>query len=98
MGYEAIARKKKIVFFTPKIFAGSKYYFGWPAPSNIQKKHNFLSSKNLTYYEVKRILNNIKNCSQLNWEKKYYPIIQDQSPYDINNKKLQNLIIKLIKG
>ena len=98
MGYEAIARKKKIVFFSPNIFAGSKYYFGWPAPSNIQKKHNFFSAKNLNYYEVKRILNNIKNCSQFNWEKNYYPILQDQSPYDINNQKLRNLIIKLIKG
>ena len=30
---EDIARKKKIAFFTPNMMEGSKYYFGWPAPT-----------------------------------------------------------------
>ena len=96
MGYEAIARKKKIAFFTPNMMEGSKYYFGWPAPNNAQKRQNFFSTKKLTYNEVERVLNNINNCSQTIWEKKHYPIIKDQSYFNKNNTKLRNVILKLI--
>ena len=96
MGYEAISRKKKIVFFAPKKFSGSNYYFGWPAPLDNQKKYNFFSSKNLTYKEVERVLNNIKNCTQYSWEKKYYPVVKDQSYFNKDNKKLKDIILKLI--
>ena len=75
MGYEAIARKKKIAFFTPNMMEGSKYYFGRPAPYNAQKRQKFFSTKKLTYNEVERVLNNINSCSQTIWEKKHYPII-----------------------
>ena len=96
MGIEAIARKKKIAFFTPNMFEGSKYYFGWPAPENEKKSHNFFSSEKLNYDEVKRVLNNINNCSQNDWEKIHYPVIKDHSPFDENNKKLRNLIYQLL--
>ncbi|MDC0625316.1 hypothetical protein OAP76_06580, partial [Alphaproteobacteria bacterium] len=95
MGIEAISRKKKIAFFTPDVFEGSKYYFGWPAPENVQKKHNFFSTKKFTYNEVERVLNNINNCSQTVWEEVHYPVIKDQSPFDENNKELTNIILKL---
>ena len=95
MGYEAIARKKKVAIFAPTKFNGSKVHPGWPAP--YQKKYNFFSAKNLTYREVKRVLDNINNCSQSNWNKKYYKDIKDQLHFDKNNEKLRNLIIKLIK-
>ena len=95
MGYEAIARKKKVAIFAPSKFNGSKYYFGWPAP--YQKRYNFFTAKNLTYKEVKRVLDNIDNCSQSNWNKKYYNIIKDQLYFDKNNNKLRKLILELIK-
>lgn len=96
MGIEAIARKKKIAFFTPNNFEGSKYYFGWPAPENIKKNHNFFSSEKLTYNEIERVLNNINNCSQTDWEKIHYPVIKYYSPFDENNKKLKNLVQQLL--
>ena len=75
---------------------GSKYYFGWPAPNNAQKRQKFFSTKKLTYNEVERVLNNINSCSQTIWEKKHYPIIKDLSYFNKNNTKLRNVILKLI--
>ena len=95
MGIEAIARKKKIAFITPNNFEGSKYYFGWPAPEIIKKNHYFFSSEKLTYNEVERVLNNINNCSQADWEKIHYPVIKDHSPFDENNNKLKYLFQQL---
>ena len=48
--------------------------------------------QNYNYKEVKRVLENLKNCSQDEWNKKYYPIIKDQSYYDENNKSLRKVI------
>ena len=90
-----LQEKKKVAIFAPTKFNGSKVHPGWPAP--YQKKYNFFSAKNLTYREVKRVLDNINNCSQSNWNKKYYKDIKDQLHFDKNNEKLRNLIIKLIK-
>ncbi len=96
MGYEAIARKKKVAIFTPNYFNGSKVHFGWPAPYN--KKFKFFSTKNITYDEVKRILKNVNNCSQSNWNTKHYNLIKDQLYFDKNNKEFRNFILKLLKN
>jgi surface carbohydrate biosynthesis protein len=95
MGFESIARKKKVANFMPNNFKGSNLHFGWPAP--YQKENDFFSTNNLTYNEVSRVLKNIDNCSQNNWNKKYYSAIKDKFYLDENNKKLRNLILKLIK-
>ena len=96
LGFEAISRKKKVAFFSPiKDFDGNSN-FVWPAP--YQKKYDFFSAKNLTYNEIKRVLNNVKNCSQNNWEKKYYSILKDQLYFNKNNTKLKKVIYKLLKN
>ena len=89
MGFEAIARKKKVAVFVP-LYDRSILYFGWPGPN--KKKFKFFSTQNYNYKEVKRVLENLKNCSQDEWNKKYYPIIKDQSYYDENNKSLRKVI------
>lgn len=101
MGYEAIARKKKVAVFAPykTKFSDYKYnvktYFGWPGPD--KKEFRFFSTKKITYNEVERVLNNVNNCSQLDWNKKYYNIIKDQSYYDSDNKEFRDFILKLAK-
>ena len=95
MGYEAIARKKKTVCLGPPMrYRGEDHYFGWPDPD--KKKYNFFSIKDVTYKEIERVLNNINNCSQINWNKKYYPILKDQSHFDKNNEKLRKFVLKLL--
>jgi len=95
MGFEAIARKKKVAIFPPKVIYGSRYYFGWPA--SYEKKNDYLCTSSLNYNSVSRVLDNVYNCSQANWNTKYYKIIKDLFYFDQNNKKLRKLILKLIK-
>ncbi len=94
LGYEAFARKKKVAIFSPKKNYGFQYNFGWSASS--QKKYNFFSAKNLTYNEIKRVLKNINNCSQMHWEKTYYSAIKDQLYFNKNNIKIKQIISKLV--
>ena len=104
MGYEAIARKKKVAIFTPNKISNPEtnkpsvfnFHFGWPAP--YKKEYNFFSTRNFTYKEVARVLDNVNNCSQTDWNKKYYNVLRDQLHYDKNNENLRNLILKLMKG
>jgi surface carbohydrate biosynthesis protein len=94
LGYESISRKKKVAIFSPKKIYGFKYWFGWPSP--YKKKYNFFSAKNLNSSEIKRVLDNIKKCTQENWEKKYYCAIKDQLYLDKSNKKLKDIISNLL--
>ena len=75
LGYEAISRKKKVAFFSLIKEKSIKENFGWPAP--MKKKYNFFLAKKLNYNEIKRVLDNIYSCSQVNWEKKYFKILRD---------------------
>jgi surface carbohydrate biosynthesis protein len=47
LGYESIARKKKVAVFSPDQVEGFKYHFGWPA--TYKKSYEFFSSKKITY-------------------------------------------------
>ncbi len=94
LGYEAISRKKKVAIFTPKQFNGSKIYFEWPSP--YKKKYNFSLARDLTYSQVERVLNNVNNCSQSDWNKKHYRIIQDLGSYDKNNSSLKKIIFSFL--
>ena len=93
MGYEAIARRKKVAVFSPSKINNYDYHFGYPAPYN--KKFNFFSTENITFYEVQRILDNIYNCSQSQWNKQYYESLKNIFHFDKDNNELKNLIIKL---
>ena len=90
-----LQEKKKVAIFSPNRVKGFKYYFGWPAA--YKKSYNFLSTRNLTYNEIKRVLTNIINCSQANWQNKYYSTIKNQMSLNKNNTKLKKVIFKLLK-
>ena len=94
MGQEAISRKKKVAIFSPVKDINGKSNPLWPTP--YKKEFNFFSSKVLSYNEVKRVLHNLSNCSQMKWEKKYYNIIKDQLFFDKDNTKLKKIIFKLL--
>ena len=89
LGFEAIARKKKVAIFSPDKILGFKYYFGWPRP--FQKRHEYFLGKKLTYSEIKRVLGNISKCSQTHWQKKYYSVIKDEMYLNQGNVKLEEL-------
>ena len=96
LGYESIARKKKVAIFPPKKIGKYNYWFGWPALP--KKKYNFFTTNRISYSEIKRVLDNIKNCNQTKWEKKYYNSIKDQLYYNKENKKLKKIVFNLLKN
>ena len=72
-----------------------KEYFGWP--SNVTKRNiDFFVAKKLDYSEIKRILNNIKNCSIEKWNQKYFYLIKDQMCFDRNNTLLKKKIFEIL--
>ena len=50
----------------------------------------------MTYKETKRVMNNVYNCNQINWEKKYYRHIKDQLYLNKDNIRLKKVILSLL--
>lgn len=96
LGYEAIARKKKVAVFAVNKNKIQRNLFGWPKKD--QKKNNFFSAKKLNYSEVKRVLDNVNNCSQINWKKKYYRNIRDLMYFGKDNYLLKKVIEDILKN
>jgi surface carbohydrate biosynthesis protein len=93
-GYEAIARKKKVVIFSPSRDSNFILNFGWPGL--YKKGYDFFSAKNLTYGEIKRVLTNVNNCSQVKWNRTYYKKVKDQLYLSKKNAKLKKVLFKLL--
>lgn len=96
LGFEAISRKKKVAVFSVNKDKIEKKLFGWP--KKYQKNYKFFLAHKLTYGEIKRVLDNINNCKQAKWEKKYYRDIKDLMYFDRNNTQLNNVINKVLKN
>lgn len=96
LGYEAIARKKKVAVFPVDQKKINPKYFGWPKKYN--RGYDFFLGKKLTYNEVERVLENVSNCKQLTWNKNYYKKIQDLMHFDKNNTKLRRVIHNILKN
>lgn len=58
-------------------------YFGWP--KKYHRNYDFFLAKKLTYSEVKRVLENVSNCNQVNWNKNHYKNVKELMPFDKNN-------------
>lgn len=95
LGYEAIARKKKVAVFSVNKDKIDKKIFGWP--KKYLKEYSFFSPNKLTYSEIKRVLENIYSCNQENWEKKYYRCVKDLMYFDNENTQLINIINMILK-
>ncbi len=93
LGYEFLARNKKVIFFSRKINSSKKindlWNFGWP--SVIQKKGFFFTNE-LNMKEVERLINNISGSSTKNWISKINPFKQKLMNYNPGNKKLLKVI------
>ena len=87
------SKKKSSNFSTYKSF---EYHFGWPFSFN--NIYNFFSAKNLSYIEVRRVLDNVYNCNQNFWDRKYYRMMKDQMYLDLNNKKLIKVINNILEN
>ncbi len=93
LGYEAISRKKKVALLRFDI-NNRIDDFGWPIKN--LKISNFFIPKKLKYSEIKRVLDNVVNCKQSDWNNKYYKNIKDLMYFDKDNSKLKKVISNLL--
>ena len=96
LGYEAISRKKKVAIFPVNKNKIDQSVFGWPKEH--RKEYNFFTARKLNYGEIKRVLDNVYNCKQENWEKKHYKNIKDLMYFDKNNSKLRKVVNTILKN
>jgi surface carbohydrate biosynthesis protein len=96
LGYEAIARKKKVAAFSSRKFSsnGPKLSFGWPKKI---KKRGFFYTDKITEKEVNRILNNVNNCDEHYWKKKTSKILNEIIIYNKDNKVLKKVLNNNLK-
>ena len=95
LGYEALARGKKICFFSPEISKFEKSYsFGWPY---LKKKEGFFYSNQINYFSVKKILDNIKNMNTNLWYKKTFTYKKNIMIYNYTNTEIKKFVTKKLK-
>ena len=92
MGYEAIARRRKVAILLQKNFIIKIIILDGLLNIIVSLIFN---TNNITYNEVERELNNIYLCSQNKWENNYYNIIKSLLNFDYNNNKLKKTILDL---
>lgn len=98
LGYEALARKNIVCFFSlrPNKYPTNSSNFGWPERKIRSKGIFWTNSAN--YMEVKRILNNAKkiNTNIFFNKPKIKKFIKGQMIYDNNNKIFSTLINNIL--
>tara|TARA_B100000902_G_C27321405_1_gene924849 strand:+ start:4875 stop:5996 length:1122 start_codon:yes stop_codon:yes gene_type:complete len=96
LGYEALSRKKKVVFFHTRSLGNVKRNFGWPKKIK-NLNNNFipvrLDERYLTKYFEQKI-----NIKYKYWIKKNKKFIKDIILFDFQNKKLINTINQILKN
>lgn len=96
LGYEAIARKKKIASFSCRKKDMSLIRpFGFP--SN-KKLNTFFYSHHDSKEEVFRVLKNAFFISNKKWSKYYFPELKDLISYNKNNQLFYNTIKNILKS
>ncbi len=86
-GYEAIAREKKVSFFSGDFIEGSSFI--WPLSNN--KKGNFFSNSN-KIQEVTRILDYLLELDDNKWIDEIIPYKEKLFSYDRDNSKFKNFL------
>ncbi len=96
LGYESIARKKKIASFSCRKKDNNLIRpFGFP---NTKKFNNFFYSHSDTKKEVFRVLKNTFFISNKKWVKYYFPELRDLISYNQNNKLFYKTIKNILKS
>ena len=89
LGYEAIARQKKVAFFSMDHCIGAS--FGWP---ELKEKRGDFFSNSCEVSEIHRILNYLFGLSDEEWRRSIKQYQKKLFFYDENNSKLKNFLKK----
>jgi len=94
LGYEALARNSKICFISPNISKKEvSYKFGWPYVKN---NNDFFFTNNFDQKKIKKILINLKNMSNLVWNKKIKRYKKNLMDFDYKNSQLKKKIYDIL--
>ncbi|CAO6124271.1 Surface carbohydrate biosynthesis protein, Leptospira [Candidatus Pelagibacterales bacterium] len=93
IGYEALARGKKVIFFACRKTRKESGNFGWPA---IKKNKGLFWTNNLDIYEFKKILDRILCMNDASWNFQSKKIINKLINYDKNNSIFKKEISAII--
>ncbi|MAR85110.1 MAG: hypothetical protein CL869_02805 [Cytophagia bacterium] len=91
LGYEAIARKKKVAFFSEDECVGSN--FGWPIIK--EKKGNFYSNS-ANEDEIDRVISYLFRISEEDWQKEWSLLNKKYFYYDAGNAILKDYLSKIV--
>jgi len=86
-GYEALAREKKVAFFSGDFIKGSD--FCWPL--DLSKRGKFYTNSN-SIEEVERILNYLIDVNEENWLKEINKYRDKIFYYDEDNKIIKSFL------
>ena len=99
LAYEALARNKKVAFFSARGCKNSilkSRSFAWPYKI---KSAGFFWTNKITYFEVKRILNNLLKVNKVRWNKISNVKFRDNIMcFDYKNKKIKSILRQLINN
>jgi len=95
LGYEALARKKKVVIFSLRKTDNILDYFGWPK-KKYQPEIEFCNCTNYNKKDIYKIMNNVISCDQKTWNKKFYPYLKEFMKYDYGNKIIKKKIRNIL--
>jgi len=90
LGYEALARGKKVAFFSCRKTRGASASFGWPKYH--QKKEGFFWINYLSLKKFEKKLDNIKNMSKYEWKSKSAKYKSNLMCYNNNNSILKQIL------
>ena len=91
LGFEAIARGKKVAFFSMDHCEGAN--FGWPI---IKKMKGEFFSNSTEQNEINRVINYLVNVSDEEWTKKWESCNKKCFYHDYDNRTLKDTLNKLI--
>jgi len=94
LGYEALARNSKICFTSPNISKKeASHKFGWPYVKN---NNDFFFTNNFDQKKIEKILINLKNMSNLVWNKKIKRYKKNLMDFDYKNSQLKKKIYDIL--
>ena len=94
LGYEALARNSKICFTSPNISKKeASHKFGWPYVKN---NNDFFFTNNFDQKKIEKTLINLKNMSNLVWNKKIRKYKKNLMNFDFKNTQLKKKIYDIL--
>ena len=93
LGIEALSHKMKVIYFSEDKILGSN--FGWPF---LKKKNGPFFSNNYDYKNVDKIISNLRNIKESEWEKNLTKYKDYICNFDSQNVILRKIIKKVLQN